>query len=152
MKKTLAGALLAATLLAGGAVLAQDRPMHRDPLARADANGDGIVTKDEMLADVAARFAKLDDNKDGKITQDERDAARKGHMARRGPGGRGRMMGDATLADMQAHAARRFDRVDANHDGKVDQAERQAMRDRMMSMRGRQGPPAPPPADAPDNN
>ncbi len=157
MKKTLAAALLGATLLTGSAVAQdaptppQDRPMPRDPLAKADADGDGIVTRDEVLADAAARFAKLDANKDGKVTPEERDAAREGRMGRRGGPG-GRMTGDMTLADMQAQAARRFDRVDTNHDGKIDQAERDAMRDRMMQMRDRQGPPPPPPADAPHND
>lgn len=85
MKKTMIAALLGATLLTGGAVAAaqndtqpQDAPRHmmRDPMTMADVNNDGVVTRDEMIASVTARFAKLDTNKDGKITAEERQAAR----------------------------------------------------------------------------
>ncbi|MDT8757826.1 EF-hand domain-containing protein [Sphingomonas psychrotolerans] len=135
MKKIFAAALLATTLLAGSATAApQDRPMRGDMLAKADANGDGIVTKAEFLADVDARFAKHDANKDGKISKDERP----GHGEGRG----GRMMhridtdndGAISLDEQRAAAARRFDRLDANSDGKVDQAERDASRERMRRM------------------
>jgi len=172
MKKSIAAAALGATLLAGSAFAAQDGPPPgpRDPLARADTNQDGIVTRDEMLADVAQRFARVDANHDGKITMEERQAfaeARRAEMeARRGPGGpggggfggrgMGRMDangdGSVTLDEERARAGERFDRADTNHDGKLDQAERDAARARMMSRRGPpsgDGPPPPPPADAP---
>ncbi|MEI9926672.1 MAG: ca2+ sensor protein [Sphingomonas sp.] len=168
MKKTIVAAALGATLVASAAFAqdGQERPRWGDPLERADANHDGVVTKDEVLADVGARFAKLDANHDGKISAEEREAyagAMRERMAQRGPGGPGgRGMGrvdtdgDGTisLAEMQAQATERFDRVDTNHDGKIDQAERDAARERMMAMmRDRRGPggeaPPPPPADAP---
>lgn len=148
MNKLIVAAALSTTLLAGTALAAQDQP-HRDPLARADANGDGVVTRDEMLADVDARFAQLDANKDGKITGDERKAVAGGRMG-------GRMMGRAdadgdgaiTLDEQRAQANKRFDRIDTNHDGKIDQAERDAVMKMMMSMRDR-GDDTPPqsPAD-----
>ncbi len=164
-------AALGATLLTGAAS-AQDRP-RMDPLQRADANHDGVVTKDEMLADVDARFNQVDTNHDGKISPEERQAfgeamrarmeqRRAAEAATRGPGGPGgpgmgrRAMGGdmpITLEESRARALERFDRADTNHDGKIDQAERDAMRDRMMQMRGRgagEGPPPPPPADAPN--
>ncbi len=178
MKKTLIAALLGASLL-GGAAWAQDggQQRGRDPLARADANGDGIVTRDEVMADVAARFAKLDTNGDGKISAEERQAVAEARMARRGdmgpppppPGGEmapppggpggGRGMqrldtdgdGMISLAEQQAQATRRFDRVDTNHDGKIDQAERAAIPARGRRGRGGDMPPPSPPADAPGN-
>ncbi|NWO81729.1 EF-hand domain-containing protein, partial [Escherichia coli] len=55
---------------------------------RLDTNHDGVITKEEFQAEVAARFARLDTNHDGKVSQEERDAARPG-----GGGGRG-MAGD----------------------------------------------------------
>lgn len=156
MKKLLVAAAFGATLL-GAPAFAQDGPppppqpggpMMRDPLLR----GEGVVTREQVLADVAARFAKMDTNHDGKISPEERAAAREERRGGRGPGGPGgRMAGDLTLADMQAQAMRRFDRIDTNHDGKIDQAERDAARDRMMAMRDRRGPPPPPPADTPAN-
>lgn len=132
MKKFLLAAAFGATLL-GASAFAQDAPPAPPGggmFDRLDTNHDGVITKDEFQADVAARFARLDTNHDGKVSAEERAAAR--------PGGGGRgMAGDMTLADMQAQAERRFDRLDANHDGKIDQAEFAAMRARME----RRGPP-----------
>ncbi|MES2444915.1 MAG: ca2+ sensor protein [Pseudomonadota bacterium] len=146
-----------ALLMSAGALpaAAQDAPPPPGPggmLMRADANHDGVVSRDELLADVDLRFAAADANHDGKITADEREAMR-------GPGRGGRMGGRAdtdgdgaiSLAEQRAQAMQRFDMIDANHDGKVDQPEQDSMRERMRSMRGADGgpPPPPPPADAP---
>ncbi|MEP9360747.1 ca2+ sensor protein [Sphingomonas sp. KR3-1] len=139
MKKFLIAAALGATLI-GAPAFAQAAPQRGAAmLDRLDTNHDGVITKDEFNADVAARFAKLDTDKDGKVSQAEREAGRPG-----GGGGMGMrgMTGDMTLADMQAQAAKRFDRIDANHDGKIDQAERDAILARMGNRQ------APPPADA----
>ncbi|MCX8476153.1 MAG: EF-hand domain-containing protein [Sphingomonas sp.] len=150
MKKTIAAALLATGLLAGAAFAAQqtsaptpapqDRMSGGNPLKLADANNDGAVTKAEMLADVDARFAKLDANKDGKISKDERPG---GDGAGRG----GRMLsridtdgdGAISLDEQRAQATRRFERVDANKDGTIDQAERDAARDKMRARMERRG-------------
>lgn len=144
MKKTIAAALLATGLLAGAAFAAQqtsaptpapqDRMSGGNPLKLADANNDGAVTKAEMLADVDARFAKLDANKDGKISKDERPsdgAGRGGRMM-------GRMMG---RIDTDGDGAISLDeqRADANKDGKLDQAERDAARDKMRARMERRG-------------
>lgn len=45
------------------------------PLTRMDANGDGKVTQQEMLATWTARFEAADTNKDGTVTPEEREAA-----------------------------------------------------------------------------
>jgi hypothetical protein len=49
--------------------------------AKTDKNGDGFLTKDELMAAHQARtekmFAKLDTNKDGKLTQAEMAAGKK---------------------------------------------------------------------------
>ncbi|MET0307187.1 MAG: ca2+ sensor protein [Sphingomonas sp.] len=156
MKKLIVAGTLAATLLTGSAYARQDG-QRRDPLARADANGDGIVTREEFLADVDARFAKLDLNKDGKITPDERPE--KGGMADRMIS-RADANGDGviTLEEQRAQALQRFDRIDTNHDGKIDQAERDAAMAMMRGGRGDRGgrpmsqtPPAGQPS-APDGN
>jgi hypothetical protein len=39
--------------------------------AKADANGDGRISRDEFLARAAARFDRMDANKDGALTPDE---------------------------------------------------------------------------------
>lgn len=151
MKKTIAAALIGTGLLAGAAFAAQqtpapapatkpqDRLSGGNPLKLADANSDGAVTKAEMLADVDARFAKLDANKDGKIGKDERPGG--------GEGRGGRMMsridtdgdGAISLDEQRAQATRRFERVDANKDGTIDQAERDAARDKMRARMERRG-------------
>ncbi|WP_084581003.1 EF-hand domain-containing protein [Sphingomonas azotifigens] len=156
MLKRVTLAALGASLLAGSALAApaaaQDGPRgpRPDPLAMADQNKDGIVTRDEMLASVATRFNAMDANHDGKVTPEEREAYHAAQRARMA--GRMAPKKDLTLADEQARAARLFDRIDTNHDGKIDAAERQAAVQRMMGMRrgggwrGRQGPP---PGDTP---
>jgi hypothetical protein len=148
MKKFALGVAGLAALLATPA-LAQRGGERPNP----DANGDGIVTRAEVDADVAKRFARMDVNKDGKVDKADREAAM---AARGGEGGgdgkrkerRGPMRADAdgdgavTLAEMRAAAGRMFERVDADKDGKLTAAEREAVRG--MRGEGRRG--APPPA------
>ena len=40
-------------------------------MMRADTNGDGVITRDEALAQAAQRFDRMDMNHDGKLTRDE---------------------------------------------------------------------------------
>jgi hypothetical protein len=153
MKKTLAAALLGASLLAGSAYAAQqapapapaphNRPMGGDMLAKADANGDGAVTKAEFLADIDARFAKLDVNKDGKISKEERPGGGEGRGGRRMSRGDTDGDGAISLAEQRAQAGKRFERVDTNNDGKIDKTESDAMRERMRGMMERRGGGAP---------
>lgn len=42
--------------------------------ARADADGDGVVTRDEAMAQAAARFARADANGDGRLDAAEQAA------------------------------------------------------------------------------
>ncbi len=97
-------------------------------LRAADADGDGVVTRQEALARADAMFARLDANHDGTVTADERRNAMAVAAPRPG-GGRGDRAGrDLTLADMRDMAGRRFDRMDANGDGRLDAAELAAAR------------------------
>ncbi|RYY26507.1 MAG: ca2+ sensor protein [Sphingomonadales bacterium] len=174
MKKTTIAALLGSALLTTGTIATvqaqtspQDAPKHRmmrDPMMMADTNKDGIVTRDETIAAVTARFAKLDANKDGKITVEERKAARAamraemgdrkgdkaegrmgkrmrggpdGHGMKRGPGANGD--GSITLEEQRTQALKRFDFVDRNSDGKIDQTERETVRSMLREMGGKRG-------------
>lgn len=154
------GLVIAASgLLAAGAFAQVAPPAPRAAgggLMRADANRDGVISRAEMIADAQARFAAMDADKDGKVTGDEREAAREAMRAQRpggGQGGRGGGLGGGMRGDPDRvvtreedaqRAGARFDRLDANHDGKLDAAEIAAMR----PMRGPRGggdmPPAPP--------
>jgi len=145
------------------------------PAARGDANGDGVLSRDEAMAQADARFDRLDTNKDGKLTPDEMPSHRRMGGADAAPpppppadgasppppagpgvlGFGGRMFarldtnGDGVIdrEEYRALAAQRFDRMDTNKDGKVDAAERQAARDAMGHMRGmRGGGDMPPPS------
>ncbi|WP_267393330.1 MULTISPECIES: hypothetical protein [unclassified Sphingomonas] len=174
MRKTILTLALAVGGLAAAAGNAQSsdtgpdavRPPRGGPMMRADANGDGVITHAEAIADAEARFAAMDSNKDGRITPDERQAAReamRAHFRERAgadgdappPPPRGMGSGDRdgdreiTRADYIKRAAERFDRMDANHDGRLDSGELA----RMRPMRGPRGggdmpPPPPAPADA----
>ncbi|HEX4694772.1 EF-hand domain-containing protein [Sphingomonas sp.] len=57
--------------------------------ARLDANGDGVIDREEFRAVALRRFDRMDANKDGKIDAAERQAARDamGMRGERGPGG-----------------------------------------------------------------
>jgi hypothetical protein len=96
-------------------------------LRQADANQDGVVTKEEVAALADRDFARWDWNKDGVIDQADRDALRKEmldyavkRMARRmgaGPDGK------VTREQFQAKAAEGFARLDADNDGKLSRGE-----------------------------
>lgn len=150
MKKlTLTAAATALAIIAIPA-LAQQGGQRPNP----DSNGDGVVTRAEVDADVAKRFARLDVNKDGKVDKADREAAkaaREAARAARGREGRSRLMradadgdGAITLTEMRAAAGRMFDRADADKDGKLTEAERQALRAARRGGEGGRGAPPPP--------
>jgi len=110
-------------------------------LARADSNGDGVVTRDEYAAARMARFDKMDRNHDGYISRDDF-----GRLIRRRPSIGQRL--DTMLAQADANHDGRmsrdeqadapmplFDRADTNHDGRIDAAEMAAARERMDELR-----------------
>lgn len=59
--------------------------MGRGMLAAADANGDGIVTREEAGAAAARQFDRADANRDGTIDAAEREATRAQMRPRRSP-------------------------------------------------------------------
>ena len=145
MKNWMRAAALAAALLSAP-VLAQDSPGdagsgHRGGMGMmrmADANGDGVVTRDEWLAASDARFARMDANGDGVLQAGERPMrrGRPGGLEGGPPSESGKPRADMTRAQYREEALQRFDRLDTNHDGRIDQQEMAAAR----PMRFRQGP------------
>ncbi len=91
--KTALVALAAALTAATGVAVAQDTGAQstgagpRSPMMRADLNGDGVITRQEMMDEAGRRFDRLDANHDGKL-----DATELASM--RGGRGYGRMGGD----------------------------------------------------------
>lgn len=74
----------AALMLIGVASADQHEGGEREKggkMAKIDTNGDGFVSKDEMLAAHAERvnkhFAKMDTNNDGKLSKEEMKAGKK---------------------------------------------------------------------------
>jgi hypothetical protein len=124
---------------------------HMQRLTAADANSDGSVTPDErraahdahMAARADAGFDRMDADDDGAISRAEFDAhreARAHHGPRRAGGGAGhgdRMAarGPVVIAEARSRAEQAFARLDADSDGFITAAERQAGRQAMREHR-----------------
>ena len=105
---------------------------HGMPMLRmlqgADANKDGVITLDEVLAAADKRFALLDRNKDGNIDKADFDALRKEMVDYRvkrfihhyGADKDGKI----TREQFMAKAAERFAQLDFNNDGTIGRDER----------------------------
>lgn len=131
--------MLAAAMLTALPALAQAQGGGRG-MMRADANGDGMISRAEAKAQSDSRFATMDANHDGVLTGDELT----------GPRGNAAGDGTTTRADYDARAEKRFARMDANGDGMLTADELRAVMERMRA--GRTDPAdavAPPPAPAP---
>ena len=101
----LSTSLIAAALLAASPAQAQTGDNATRGLQGADANRDGVVTREEYRAARASAFDRIDRNGDGWL--DDRDLPKR-RMARRRSGER--------LEPLLA-------RLDGNRDGRVDEAE-----------------------------
>jgi Ca2+-binding EF-hand superfamily protein len=127
MKISLSTCALAMVALIAGPALAGDNPKSDAPtephgIMRADANGDGKVSKEEAAAlhDKVQGdwFAKTDTDGDGYLTQEEirqARATRRGHVR----------------GEMKDRMADRFKEADANNDGQISLDEAQAKMPRL---------------------
>ena len=138
MRKTLIGLSLA-TLLGTTAAQAQTAAPPPPPPGRMGGGMMGLrpdaagnITRDAAIAAADQRFAAMDANHDGTVTPDEMRAYRE---RQRAEWQRGRPDGDrpdrptpqpVTAEAFRARAVAMFDRLDTNHDGKIDAAERAA--------------------------
>ena len=139
-RKTLLFVAVLAALGAGSALAATQAGDAQKPArASLDKNADGAIDKAEAAAHprLAERFADLDKNGDGKLTADERPQHKgmRGHGrhggSRHGDGfrkldtdGNGKV--SRAEAAAQPRFAERFDTMDANRDGVIDRADREA--------------------------
>jgi hypothetical protein len=117
--------------------------MRQHAFERLDANHDGNISRDEFAQAHAMR-----DGPDGPGRHRGRRMGPGGPDGPDGSGGRGmhggRMFGEqgfVTLEQMRARALERFDRADANHDGILTVAEREAAHGRMRGHRDGPGEP-----------
>ena len=145
--------LAGAGMLAGGVAAAQAGPGMHGPdggkrfmlkkLMRADANGDGVLTRDELQQARQKRFAALDANGDGKVETAEIDKAIMRRLERRKVRLRYRMLGrldangDGIISreEFLGSGGRLFRMADVNGDGKVTREE--LMRLRQMGRGGK---------------
>lgn len=132
------------------------RELMKDPATRAkfkmdkkDANGDGVLTADEMGGGKkAGQFERTDTNGDGQVTLEELAAAKHGKEGKRGEhrqnGKRGKhgkrdfssldtdASGGVSLAEAgESRLARHFTDVDTDGDGQVAAAEQSAFHELM---------------------
>ena len=149
MRKLLIAAALAGTMIGGAAIAGQaEGGPGGGMMARADTNGDGMISRAEFIAQADQRFARLDANGDGQLAGDELNG-RSGGPSKRLLAADANHDGVITRAEFEAQAADRFARLDTNGDGQISPDEMKAMMDRLRTARGAAGddgaPPAPPP-------
>jgi Ca2+-binding EF-hand superfamily protein len=130
--------------------------------AEVDTNKDGVISqaeRDAMRARMRDKmFDLMDSDKNGQLSREEFRAAHEKMRAAKGERGMqgmhrgghhggmrgaGMMKADTTKAQAVARAQAMFDRIDANRDGNITAAERDAARQRMKDMRQSQQPEAP---------
>lgn len=119
--------------------------------AEVDTNKDGVITAPERDAIrarmVDAHFKRMDADNNGQISPAEFRAGHEkmgsadGHRSHGGMGKGSMMQGDMTKAAAVTRAQAMFDRIDADHDGKITAAERDAARSKMRG-HGKQERPA----------
>ena len=107
---------------------------------KADANHDGVVSREEFLSARAAKFDQLDRNHDGYLTDD--DFPRFALRGDRGDKVRAMLRradadhdGKVSREEFQNSGAAMFGLVDANHDGIVDAGELKRASERLKAMR-----------------
>jgi Ca2+-binding EF-hand superfamily protein len=140
MKSTRTAWLAGAALLASAAValpaLAQSGPGPRhgggfaagEAFARADANNDGRVTRDEGWSWLQARFTEVDTNRDGGVSIEEFRAYAQSRMGNRTP--------PAEMRErMEQRGAGMFRALDVNGDGRVTLEEMRPFAEAMFRAR-----------------
>lgn len=119
------------------------KPDPAEMFERADANGDGLITRAEFTEARAKMFARLDRNGDGYLTKDDAQ----GRFAARRSGDGSRLTqalitfdsdGDGRISrdEFVNGPSRLFDRADSNHDGVIDANELKAFRAAIAARRG----------------
>lgn len=101
---------------------------------RADKNGDGKLTKDEVPEQIWGRISRLDKDEDGAVSEEEAKAGRPpGGPGKGGPGGgeflkRADKNGDGNLSkdELPEQAWARMSRLDKNNDDVISKEEMQA--------------------------
>lgn len=111
-----------------------------------DANGDGVLTQDELQAQGAARFAAVDANGDGLLSAEEiaaqadRDISdRVAKMIEKRDANGDGLLSQEEMQPNEDRAARFFERMDENGDGGISQEEFEAKKKHGKRKGGRDG-------------
>ncbi len=127
-------ALIGALLLAGTASAQQNQGHHGRPgqhnryVAKADANKDQALSREEVVVAETKRFDRLDANHDGKIDKDEFAKAHRKTKEQRRETAFNRVDADrdgvVSKDEWLAGATKRFSAHDRSADGKVSKEDR----------------------------
>jgi hypothetical protein len=131
-------ALCAATILLAAPAFAQApvavvKPAPAAPAAPAAQGDTGPTTRAQIQQTLTDQFATIDADKDGFVTEKEltaADAASPAVMIQRLDTDKD---GKVSVAEMSSRILAMFDFADADHDGTVTPAERQAARETMRA-------------------
>ena len=128
---------------------ATDRPDGpRHSFEELDANGDGLITSDEMQAHMQARFATADTDGDGKLTRQELSAKMEARQSQRRARHLDKMIsrrdadGDGALSIEEMRSGRAehmFAKVDADGDGALSKAEFEEMKKKHRGRHNKKG-------------
>lgn len=106
----------------GSEAQAGRRPRRqREPrgFLRADANGDRVVTRDEIVAEADKRFRSIDTDGDGAVSSSKLSGRRARAIGRGDSPALSRPGRPVTLKEYRDRALVRFDRRDLNDDGRL---------------------------------
>lgn len=112
-------------------------------IRQADANHDGLISRDEFMSARAARFDKMDRNHDGylddadlpRFVSSRTGAADKFHAAiQMADADHDGKVGREEFVDA---GSRMFDMIDVNRDGAIDQGELQRATQRLQALAGK---------------
>jgi Ca2+-binding EF-hand superfamily protein len=148
--KKLTIAALVSVVIAGATYTAVAQHHRGGPgqmLEQVDANADGAITKSEIDAHRAEKFASADTNGDNLVSASEFEAfmlaererrqaeRREKRFAKLDANGDGMISAEEHSAADDARVEKMFERLDTDGDGVISEAEREAMKDR----RGKRG-------------
>jgi len=125
------------SLATTGLICAVAVSANAGPRGGADTNGDGNVTRAEMMASVSKKFAKMDVNKDGKLNKADRKARRDARFAKMDSNNDGGLSPAELKAAKVKRAQERFARMDTDGNGLLSKEEMRKKRGGKHKMRGR---------------